>query len=1040
MNIKNTPAYELILQQELPDIHSTGYLLRHKKSGARVMLLENDDDNKVFNIAFRTTPFNNTGVAHIMEHSVLCGSRLFPAKDPFVELVKGSMNTSLNAMTFSDKTMYPVASCNDTDFRNLMHVYLDAVFYPNIYSKEEIFRQEGWSYQIENPEDELVINGVVYNEMKGAFSSSEDVLDREIQGSLFPDITYGFESGGDPDFIPDLTYEEFLDFHRTYYHPSNSYIYLYGNMDMEERLNWMVDAYFSAFDACIVHSEIAMQQPFEQMVRVEKEYPVGAEESKEDATWLSYNTVVCTSHDLAEEAAFAVLEYALLEAPGAPLKQALLDAGIGSDILSSFDSSIQQPVFSIIARDASYEDQERFLSVIREQLEKIAQEGVDEKSILASLNIMEFKFREADFGSYPRGLIYGIDVFETWLYDDQAPFDALRAPEQYNYLRSRIGTGYFEELIRNKLLHNPHASMVLLRPKKGLTTTMEEALRKKLQTVKAGMDESQIQMLIEKTAKLRAFQETPSTKEELEAIPMLSREDLRKESLSLNTRLLDWDGVPVLYQDYNTYGIAYFSVLFDAASVPREELPWFGLLKNVLGMVDTERFGYAELFNEINLNTGGITPGISLYADTDDSRKGKMALGVKVRTMPDKTGYALDMIGEILLTSNLDMDKRLLEIIRKLVSRLETRLNSAGSATAASRTMSYFSWNSQVNEIIAGVDYYHMLQNLEEHFEEKKEEAKAHMRKVLQILLQPENLILIFTGEESWLPAARQGVEALRAKIAGQKEEISCVSGCGQKEDAPCTNDNGQKEEISCECDGEQKKETSCTGDCEQKTEMSCTNDDEQKTEALRKGTDLLREYDLEDPVRQNEGLQSPAKVQYVARGGNFVKDGFAYTGALRILKTILNYDYLWGQIRVIGGAYGCSSSFFRNGDTVLVSYRDPHLKRTMEVFEALPQYLEQFSADERDMTKYVIGTIGDLDTPLPPSALGERSATAFLRGLEQDRLQQERDQVLTVTVEDIRALAPMMQAVLDQQYLCVVGNEDKLRESQDLFMNLRSL
>ena len=270
MDIKKLPAYELVMQENIPDVQSVGYLLRHKKSGARVMVLENEDENKVFNIAFRTTPENSTGVAHIIEHTVLCGSRKFPSKDPFVELVKGSMNTFLNAMTYPDKTMFPVASCNDTDFANLMDVYLDAVFFPNIYKKEEIFRQEGWNYQIENPEDELVYNGVVYNEMKGAFSSPDDVLEREILNSLFPDNTYHYESGGDPECIPDLTYEEFLNFHRKYYHPSNSYIYLYGKMDFEERLNWLDQEYLSQFDCTPVDSAIALQRPFEHPAEVQR--------------------------------------------------------------------------------------------------------------------------------------------------------------------------------------------------------------------------------------------------------------------------------------------------------------------------------------------------------------------------------------------------------------------------------------------------------------------------------------------------------------------------------------------------------------------------------------------------------------------------------------------------------------------------------------------------------------------------------------------------------------------------------------------------
>ena len=358
MNISHIPAYELIKETTLGDIHSKGYLLCHKKSGARVMLIENDDENKVFNIAFRTPPEDSTGVAHILEHSVLCGSKHFPLKDPFVELVKGSLNTFLNAMTFPDKTMYPVASCNDQDFQNLMHVYLDAVFFPNIYEKEEIFWQEGWSYQLEAEDQPLTYNGVVYNEMKGVFSSADELLERQAMNVLFPDTPYGVESGGDPQYIPDLTYEQFLDFHRKYYHPSNSYIYLYGKMDMEEKLQFIDREYLSAFDAKEIHSEISLQKAFEKRKDIEFFYPILENESLSENTYLSFHAVIGNSLDTELSVAFQVLDYALLSAPGAPLKQALLDAGIGKDVYGSYDDGIYQPTFTLVAKNANKEDKE----------------------------------------------------------------------------------------------------------------------------------------------------------------------------------------------------------------------------------------------------------------------------------------------------------------------------------------------------------------------------------------------------------------------------------------------------------------------------------------------------------------------------------------------------------------------------------------------------------------------------------------------------------------------------------------------------------
>ena len=405
MSIKDVKSYELIKEEALEGIKARGYLLRHKKSKARVIYIQNDDSNKVFCIGFRTPPDNSTGVPHILEHSVLCGSKNFPAKDPFVELVKGSLNTFLNAMTYPDKTVYPVASCNDKDFQNLMHVYMDAVLYPNIYKHEEIFRQEGWSYKLDSAQDKLTYNGVVYNEMKGAFSSPEGVLDRVVLNTLFPDTSYANESGGDPEVIPELTYEQFLDFHRRYYHPSNSYIYLYGDMDIEEKLDWLDREYLSDFDFQPVDSVIGQQSAFSEMKEKTIEYSIASDESEEDNTYLSYNKVIATSLDRELYLAFEILDYALLSAPGAPLKKALTDAGIGKDIMGSYDNGIFQPVFSIVAKNANEEQKEKFIHVIEDVLAGIVKDGIDRKSLEAGINYHEFRYREADFGNYPKGLM-----------------------------------------------------------------------------------------------------------------------------------------------------------------------------------------------------------------------------------------------------------------------------------------------------------------------------------------------------------------------------------------------------------------------------------------------------------------------------------------------------------------------------------------------------------------------------------------------------------------------------------------------------------
>ena len=573
MSIYDLNAYEVLQTEDLSDLKSKGTLLKHKKSGARVLLMENDDENKVFTIGFRTPPSDSTGVPHIMEHSVLCGSKEFPVQDPFVELVKGSLNTFLNAMTYPDKTVYPVASCNDKDFQNLMHVYMDAVFYPNIYQHDKTFRQEGWSYKLDEPDGELTISGVVYNEMKGAFSSPEGVLDRVVLNSLFPDNAYSVESGGDPEVIPELTYEQFLDFHRKYYHPSNSYIYLYGDMDMEEKLRWLDEKYLSDFENEPVDSEIHLQKPFTEMKEVVQEYSIASEESEEDNTYLSYNKVIGTTLDEKLYLAFEILDYALLSAPGAPLKKALLDAGVGKDISGSYDNGVYQPIFSVISKNANVEQKEEFVRVIEDTLKDIVKNGINKKALRAGINYHEFRFREADFGNYPRGLMYGLQLFDSWLYDETKPFIHMQAIPTFEFLKEQVETGYFEELIQKYLLDNTHGSIVIIKPERGRTARMDKELADKLQAYKDSLSKEEIDALVKATKELEEYQEEESAPEDLAKIPVLGREDISREIAPIYNKELETGGVKLVHHEVETNGIGYTALLFDLSGIPEEKLP-----------------------------------------------------------------------------------------------------------------------------------------------------------------------------------------------------------------------------------------------------------------------------------------------------------------------------------------------------------------------------------------------------------------------------------------------------------------------------------
>ncbi len=976
MSIFDLNAYEVVLTEDLPDLKSKGYLLKHKKSGARVLLMENDDENKVFTIGFRTPPSDSTGVPHIMEHSVLCGSRDFPVKDPFVELVKGSLNTFLNAMTYPDKTVYPVASCNDKDFQNLMHVYMDAVFYPNIYQHDEIFRQEGWSYKLDEPDGKLEYNGVVYNEMKGAFSSPEGVLDRVILNSLFPDTSYAYESGGDPEEIPNLTYEQFLDFHRKYYHPSNSYIYLYGDMDMEEKLKWLDENYLCEFDAAEVDSEICFQKPFDKMIEVEKTYSISSEETEEENTYLSYNKVIATSLDEKLYQAFQILDYALLSAPGAPLKKALMDAGIGKDIMGSYDNGIYQPIFSIIAKNAEPQQKEQFVQVIEDTLRKIVEDGIDRKALEAGINYHEFRFREADFGNYPKGLMYGLDLFDSWLYDEKKPFIHMQAIPTFAFLKEQIGTRYFEDLIQKWILDNPHGSMVIVKPERGRTARMDRELDEKLQTYKAGLSPDEVEKLARDTAELIVYQESEDAREDMEKIPVLGREDISREIAPICNEERVCGGIPMVYHNVETNGIGYVTLLFDLSEVPEEKLPYVGMLQAVLGIIDTTHYEYGELFNEINVHTGGIGTSLELYPDVTrvKEKEFRATFEMKGKALYPKMDVLFKMMREILTESKLEDEKRLKEILSMLKSRLQMSFLSSGHTTAALRALSYSSPLSKFKDDTDGIGYYEAVKEIEEHFEEKKEELIVNLKELAARIFRADNLMISYT-------AAPEGLDAV------EKEMETFKNGLFERTD-------GDEQENRCI--------------------LHC--------------------------VKRNEGFKTSSKVQYVARTGNFIDGGAAYSGALHILKVILSYDYLWQNIRVKGGAYGCMCNFNRIGEGYLISYRDPNLEKTIDVYEKVTEYLRNFEADDRDMNKYIIGTISNIDRPMNPSAKGTRSMNLYMNHVTEEMIRKEREEILNAGQEEIRALADVVAAMLAADQLCVIGSEEKIEEQKALFGEVRTL
>ena len=971
MTIHDLAEYEILDEHRVEDVQSDGFILRHKKSGARIAILSNNDDNKVFYIGFRTPPEDETGVPHIIEHTTLCGSKKFPVKDPFIELAKGSLNTFLNAMTYPDKTVYPIASCNDQDFKNLMDVYLDAVFNPNITKYEEIFKQEGWHYELTGKDDELKINGVVYNEMKGAYSSPDEVLSSQIYRSLFPDNTYSKDSGGNPEYIPKLTYEAYLDFYHKYYHPSNSYIYLYGDMDVVERLEWLDKEYLSLYDYKKVNSEINKQPAFDEIKNVEAQYSITMDDSQENKTYLSYNRVVGDSLDEMLYQAFDVLDYALVSSPGAPVKQALIDAGIGDDVYGSYDAGILQPVFSFVAKNANASQADEFESIIENTLKEVVKTGINKEALLAGINSSEFKFREADFGQFPKGLLFGLNCLDSWLFDDMKPFIHLECLGTFAKLRKAVDTDYFEKLIQEYLLDNTHGSSVTVKPKRGLGNEREEALAKELSDYKASLSDEEIKKLIEDTEHLKKYQEEPSSDEDLRKLPMLTRADMKKNAMpfsNIEDELLD---VKVVRHDIESNGIDYISFLFDAGDFAQSELGYLGFFTNALGLVSTEKYSYTDLANATNIYTGGISTGTASHPDIKDRNNFVFKLEVKLKVLEKNLDKALELMEQMLLSSDFTDTKRLGELVAQIKARLQANLSSSGHLVAAMRSMSSFSRYALYQDELKGVAFYRSICRIEKELSESPKSVSDKLAAIAKKLFARNRMLISFTGNNEAYANAKPSLE----KVIAGFDKMSAI---------------GNQAEVHFNT--------------------------------------------------AKEAFIDASQIQYVAKTGDFICEGYEYTGALRLLRIILSYDYLWINVRVKGGAYGCMNTFLRSGESYFVSYRDPNLSDTLDVYDRIPEYIKSFSPDERDMTKYIIGTFSALDTPMNPEAKGSRSLSAYLEGITYEQIQKERNEILNAQPKDIRRLADLVEAVLKKDSICVIGNENMIKESAGLFENVEKL
>lgn len=968
--LASNPAYELDYEEYLDEIKSSGIILRHKKSGARVCVMSNDDENKVFCAAFRTPPTDSTGAPHIIEHTVLCGSKNYPSRDPFMQLSKGSLNTFLNAMTFPDKTIYPVASCNEKDFINLMNVYMDAVFYPNIYKYRQIFMQEGWHYEMRNADDELKISGIVYNEMKGAISSPDSAIWSDISSNLYPDTAYGVNAGGDPDFIPTLTYEDYIAFHQKYYHPSNSYIFIYGDCDMDERLEWMDKNYLSSFNKIEVDSSLSLQPRFgeREPKRVDAEYSVGGEDEIKDKTYLAYATLAGSNLNVLECRAWDILSSVLLNSDGAPLKKVLIDAGIGEDVWGGYDSHMIEDSFAIVAKNADENDIDKFYSIVIETLKKEVEKGISEKAILAAINRREFDFREDDYGGNPKGLECIVNILQSWLYDDAQAFTYMHTLDDYAELKKRNGTGYYEDLVKKYILESDHSILLRLLPERGFVERKENELKEKLSAYKQSLSREEIDAIVEDTILLEEYQSREATAEELNCVPSLTREDIARETVPYSNIECEVGGYRAVRHDFESNGITYLEIYFDIGKIPQKYVPYIGLLESILGRTDTAEHSYEDLAVDIKLNTGSLTFGahtIRVYGTMDEYRP---FFGIYARVLADKIDFAMKTAAEIVTTTKFEDTKRLKNIIAELKSDKQREIMTSGHSVATSRAVSYFSRLECYNQQINGIDFYLFLCNLMENFDKRADELTENLRRVTEYIFNPRNVTVSITSDEAGYRAADESVPYLMKALETFPHES-------------------------------------------------------------------LGEHDEYVPVKKNEGILIPSQVQYVARSGNLKLAGLDFNAAYNVVKTAVNIDYIYQQIRVKGGAYGCGCTFGGDsGNLSFYSYRDPKLTETAQVYLGTGDFVREAKYDESELTKFIIGTFSAYERPLLPLTRSHRSIDAYFSGKTYDDLIRERGQMLDITMDEFRSSGDVFDKVCSQGYICAVGNEKKLRDSADMF------
>lgn len=962
-------GFTLVEEQYIAEYGSQVGLYRHDKTGAQVMSVVNSDENKTFGVTFRTPVDNSKGTPHILEHSVLCGSRKYPIKEPFVELIKGSLNTFLNAFTYPDRTCYPVASANLQDFYNLIDVYLDAVLHPNCIKDPQIFAQEGWHLELDDPSQPLTYKGVVFNEMKGVYSSPDSVNGRITQNVLFPDTSYAKDSGGNPADIPDLTFEEFKGFYSSYYHPSNARFWFYGDDPAEDRLE-LLSKYLDEFDAREVDSKVHLQKLFDQPRKVVEKYAVGeSDESmdEEPKSFVSLNWLLTEEPlDLETELGLGFLNYLMLGTSASPLRKALTDSGLGESLIGGgVEDELCQPVFSIGLKGVKEEDTDKVEGLILETLERLEKEGFAPSAIEAAINTIEFSLRENNTGRFPRGLSLMLRAMSGWIYD-RDPFRPMKWQDDLSAFKDRLASGenVFSPLIRKYLLDNNHRVTVELNPDESIGKELEAKEKERLEKERQALESAGgLETVVDSTRILKEKQETPDPPEALSCVPSLSVDDIPKKAAPVPTTVTKSDsGITTLAHDIFTNDVLYLDIAFSLKTVPSDLLHLVPLFCRSLTQMGTEKESFIELTERIGRKTGGISvsPFVSAVKGSSEPLGFIMVRG---KTMADKTDDMLEIVRDVLLSAKLDDKDRFRQMVLETKSSLEGGIIGSGHSFAGTRLDAQRSAAGWVGEEMGGVAYLEQIRKLVARVDSDWEGVKQDLETIRSAILQQKGSMVNMTGDEGALTAADKSLNEFWSSIAATS-----------REDATWNS--------------------------------------------------ML--------PRQNTALVVPTQVNYVCKGANLYEDaGYELSGSSYVINKLLGTTWIWDRVRVSGGAYGGFCDFdTHSGMFSYLSYRDPNLLSTVDVYDGTVDFLRNLDLTSEELNKSIIGTIGDIDSYQLPDSKGRTAFMRHILGITEEQRQMRREEVLGTSLKDFKEFADVLDAVRTQGQVVAVTSAERVESA----------